>query len=116
MTLYDEGIKGRQEEFLAYRILDCVYTASSQNINRLLAELSVEQKQWPAVQHALGVRAACALNDYHKFFRLYQVCRWIVEAAAFVNRVRLKALIFCSSYHLRSAFPPDRTLQTLASS
>lgn len=77
VTLYDEGVAGNHKEFLAYRILDTVYTANSQTMNRLLAELTDEQKMWPPVKHALRVRQACALNDYNTFFKLYEVncCR-----------------------------------------
>ncbi|TKA71809.1 hypothetical protein B0A55_06925, partial [Friedmanniomyces simplex] len=70
-ALYKLNITGKSEEFTAYRILYTVYTCNRTDMNNLLADLTLADKQKPAVQHALQVRSALASRNYHKFFRLY---------------------------------------------
>jgi hypothetical protein len=39
----------------------------------LLSNLDDSMKSMPAIEHALQVRKACALNNYVKFFKLHKV-------------------------------------------
>ncbi|KAF8677766.1 SAC3/GANP family [Rhizoctonia solani] len=69
--LYEAGIPGHANEFLAYRILYLNYTKNRSEINLLLAQLNPETKSTEFVRHALDVQAALLANNYHKFFDLY---------------------------------------------
>ncbi|KAG8744167.1 hypothetical protein FRC10_010633 [Ceratobasidium sp. 414] len=69
--LYEAGITGHANEFLAYRILYLVHTKNRSEMNLLLAQLTPEMKSADAVRHALEVQAAMIANNYHKFFDLY---------------------------------------------
>ncbi|PIK60481.1 putative leukocyte receptor cluster member 8-like [Apostichopus japonicus] len=71
-SLYAENIPGNVNEFTAYRILYYILTNSSSDITtalRVCLRLS-RTMQW--FQHALALRTAVALSDYHKFFLLYR--------------------------------------------
>ncbi|XP_069153697.1 SAC3 family protein A isoform X14 [Solanum lycopersicum] len=72
-TLYAEGIKGCDMEFVAYNLL-CVLLHSSNNRDLLLAlsRLPAEARQNDAVKHALSVRAAVSTGNYVAYFRLYK--------------------------------------------
>ncbi|EUC59649.1 SAC3/GANP domain protein associated with nuclear localization of protein, putative [Rhizoctonia solani AG-3 Rhs1AP] len=69
--LYEAGIPGNANEFLAYRILYLNHTKNRSEMNLLLAQLTPETKATPFVRHALDVQAALLANNYHKFFDLY---------------------------------------------
>ncbi|CAE6417339.1 unnamed protein product [Rhizoctonia solani] len=69
--LYEAGIPGHANEFLAYRILYLNYTKNRSETNLLLAQLTPETKSTDFVRHALDVQAALLANNYHKFFDLY---------------------------------------------
>ena len=71
-ALYKLRLGGKQEEFTAYRILYIIFTCNRSDMNNVLADLTPADKQMPAVQHALKVRAALASGNYHRFFRLYR--------------------------------------------
>lgn len=99
--LYDEGHQGNAEEFLAYRILYLLHTCNRQEMNSLMASLSAEQHQHPAIKHALMVRSALALSNYVLFFKLYQSCpnmgAFLMDY--YVKRERLAALrVMCRAY------------------
>ena len=73
--LYACGLPGSQEEFTAYRVLYYLYlqascSGGSTGLQKILRELSTGQ-QGPAVSHALRIRKALAMTDYHLFFSLY---------------------------------------------
>lgn len=70
-ALYTQNLGGHPHEFLAYRILYFVYTCNKADMNDLLAELTPADKAHDWIKHALEVRSALALGNYHKFFRLY---------------------------------------------
>ncbi|XP_048186133.1 leukocyte receptor cluster member 8 isoform X2 [Perognathus longimembris pacificus] len=70
-SLYAENLPGNVGEFTAYRILYYMFTKNSGDITTELAYLTKELKADPCVAHALALRAAWALGNYHRFFRLY---------------------------------------------
>jgi len=69
--LYEAGITGHANEFLAYRILYLVHTKNRSEMNLLMAQLTPEMKSTDFVRHAIEVQAALIANNYHKFFDLY---------------------------------------------
>lgn len=78
-------------------------------MNALMSELTKEQHQIPAIQHALSVRSAMALNNYVRLFRLYRqtpaMGSYLMDA--FLPRERQAALsVMCKAYrpNLRLAY------------
>jgi len=70
-SLYGLGLKGHPHEFKAYRILYFIHTANRSGLNDILADLTTAEKEERPIKHALNVRSALALGNYHKFFQLY---------------------------------------------
>lgn len=70
-SLYALGLKGNPIEFKAYRILYFIHTANRSGMNDTLADLTAAEKEEAPIKHALRVRSALALGNYHKFFQLY---------------------------------------------
>lgn len=70
-SLYKQKLGGHPAEFLAYRILYFIYTCNYTDMNHVLSELTVADRQQPAVRHALETRSALALGNQHRFFQLY---------------------------------------------
>lgn len=93
-ALYAQQLGGHPDEFLAYRILYYLYTCNQTDMNDILAELTAADKTQPYVKHALDVRSALALGNYHRFFRLYLAApnmgAYLMDT--FVERERLAAL------------------------
>lgn len=60
----------------------------------MLASLTQQQKEDPAVKHALQVRTAMASSNYYKLFRLYATAPnmggYLMDQ--FVDRERVEAL------------------------
>ncbi|ELK33121.1 Leukocyte receptor cluster member 8 like protein [Myotis davidii] len=93
-SLYAESLPGNVGEFTAYRILYYIFTNNSGDITTELAYLTRELKTDPCVAHALALRAAWALGNYHRFFRLYShapcMSGYLIDK--FVDRERKAAL------------------------
>lgn len=107
-VLYAQNLGGNPVEFKAYRILYFIHTSNRTALNDVLADLTTAEKQEPAIKHALDVRSALALGNYHKFFRLYldtpNMGAYLMDM--FVVRERLAALS-----NLCKAYKPDVTLR-----
>lgn len=93
-ALYAQNLEGRPAEFKAYRILYFVYTCNKTDMNDVLAELTLADKSQKWIKHALDVRSALALGNYHKFFKLYleaeNMGSYLMDM--FIERERLAAL------------------------
>lgn len=73
LRLGDGGSSGgKEDEFLAYRILYLIYTRNRTDMNNMLADLTTADKKGTYVSLALRVRAALASGNYHRFFQLYR--------------------------------------------
>jgi SAC3 family protein LENG8/THP3 len=94
--LYKQNLGGHPVEFKAYRILYLTYTCNQTDMNDVLSDLTPTDKKQPAIKHALEVRSALALGNYHKFFKLYltvpDMGAYLMDK--FVGRERLAALAY----------------------
>ncbi|EGG08121.1 uncharacterized protein MELLADRAFT_47804 [Melampsora larici-populina 98AG31] len=92
--LYKQGIKGHQEEFLAYYILYLIYSRNFSELNAVLATITDEQKKDVCVKHALQVRFAVSTANYRRFFQLFcqapKMGGYLMDC--FVERERIRAL------------------------
>ncbi|KKY21534.1 putative sac3 ganp domain protein [Phaeomoniella chlamydospora] len=100
-ALYRQKLGGHPTEFLAYRILYFIHTCNRSDMNDVLADLTPADKTDGAVKHALDVRSALALGNYHRFFQLYlatpNMGAYLMDM--FVGRERLAALSrICKAY------------------
>ncbi|BCS30395.1 SAC3/GANP domain protein [Aspergillus puulaauensis] len=100
-ALYTQQPGGHPTEFKAYRILYFIHTRNWTAMNDALADLTPADKQSGAVKHALDVRSALALGNYHRFFQLYldtpNMGAYLMDM--FVDRERLSALsAICKAY------------------
>ncbi|KAL5355908.1 SAC3/GANP/Nin1/mts3/eIF-3 p25 family-domain-containing protein [Aspergillus floccosus] len=100
-ALYAQQLGGHPTEFKAYRILYFIHTRNWTAMNDALADLTAADKRDPAVKHALDVRSALALGNYHRFFQLYldtpNMGAYLMDM--FVDRERLSALAaICKAY------------------
>ncbi len=71
LHLYAAGHDGNQCEFAAYRVLYAMYTQSDTAISRALQEMTPEQKESAAVQHACKVQLAESIGNYAGYIQLY---------------------------------------------
>ncbi|KAG7382473.1 hypothetical protein PHYPSEUDO_004806 [Phytophthora pseudosyringae] len=109
--LYERLIPGEAIEFLAYRILYCVYVslqakkgdsnAGQLGMYHVLGMVTPKLRADPAIAHALAVRQAVAMNDYHRFFKLYvgapNMAGYLMDVM--VPAIRLNALrAMCKAY------------------
>ena len=92
--LYQLGLKGNPIEFKAYRILYFIHTANRTGLIEAIADLTPAEKKEPPIKHALDVRSALVLGNYHRFFQLYldtpNMGAYLMDM--FVVRERLAAL------------------------
>jgi len=100
-ALYAQNLGGNPVEFKAYRILYFIHTSNRTALNDVLADLTTAEKEEKAIKHALDVRSALALGNYHRFFRLYldtpNMGAYLMDM--FVVRERLAALSnICKAY------------------
>ncbi|KAH0836983.1 hypothetical protein AYO21_01714 [Fonsecaea monophora] len=100
-ALYKQNLGGHPVEFKAYRILYFIHTCNQTDMNDVLSDLTPADKKEPAIKHALEVRSALALGNYHKFFKLYltvpDMGAYLMDM--FVERERLAALAcLCKAY------------------
>ncbi|KAL3475286.1 SAC3/GANP/Nin1/mts3/eIF-3 p25 family-domain-containing protein [Aspergillus californicus] len=100
-ALYTKQLGGHPTEFKAYRILYFIHTRNWTAMNDALADLTQTDKRSLAVKHALDVRSALALGNYHRFFQLYldtpNMGAYLMDM--FVDRERLSALsAICKAY------------------
>ncbi|KAI1462118.1 SAC3/GANP/Nin1/mts3/eIF-3 p25 family-domain-containing protein [Annulohypoxylon moriforme] len=107
-ALYKAGLKGNSTEFKAYRILYFIHTANRTALNDAIADLTTAEKEERPIKHALDVRSALALGNYHKFFQLYldvpNMGAYLMDM--FIKRERLAALA-----NMCKAFKPDLKLR-----
>jgi hypothetical protein len=107
--LYRLGLKGRPNEFKASRILYYIHTANRTELNNALADLTAAEKKDQAIKHALDVRSALALGNYHRFFQLYNetpnMGAYLMDM--FVGRERLAALCNICKAYVSSTRPLD---------
>lgn len=93
--LYQEGLPGNKDEFTAYRILYYIFTANTLDLTTAMASLTKQDREDECIKHSLEVRSAWALNNYHKFFKLYlcapKMAGYLMDK--FVTRVRKSYLV-----------------------
>lgn len=71
-TLYEIVPSNDQYEFLGYLILYLIYTENTTEIQLTLSKLPKDSLNHPVVDHALKVRRAWSLANYHRLFSLYK--------------------------------------------
>lgn len=89
------------EEFIAYKLLYYVvlscndqYDGGSSDMFKIMLSLSDEQRQHPAIEHALKVRECIALGNYLHFFRLHDLSPHLGDklTSRIVPTMRLRGL------------------------
>jgi len=99
--LYAEGMKGSEDEFTAYRILYYIFTKNTMDMTSALANLSAKQHHNETIKNALQIRSAWSLNNYKKFYKVYnsapQMSSYLVDW--FIERERKNHFkILCKVY------------------
>ncbi|KTW26182.1 hypothetical protein T552_03073 [Pneumocystis carinii B80] len=109
-SLYNYNLPGHPEEFLAYRIFYLLHTRNKSDIHEILLKLTEEEKRNKAIKHALDVRSALVMSNYHSLFKLYldapNMGGYLMDC--FVERERVIAL--CKMF---KAYRPSLSLKFL---
>ncbi|KAJ3279535.1 hypothetical protein HK104_001385 [Borealophlyctis nickersoniae] len=111
LQLYKIPLSGNVDEFLGYTILYLILTLNRSDTHldpslapelvKLLGTLTDTDKSGRCVSHALHVRTAVTIGNYHRLFHLYntapKMCAYLMDH--FAERERLKAMrVICKAY------------------
>lgn len=86
-SLYELLPGENRYEFLGYLILYLIFTENTTELQFTLSSLSPDSLKNPVIDHALKVRRAWSLGNYHRLFSLYKgspamsakVMNWFIE-------------------------------------
>lgn len=86
-SLYELMPGENRYEFLGYLILYLIFTENTTELQFTLSRLSPDSLKNPVIDHALKVRRAWSLGNYHRLFSLYKgspamsakVMNWFIE-------------------------------------
>lgn len=114
-SLYELVASENQCEFLGYLILYLIFTENTTELQLTLSQLTGEATREPVIKHALQVRRAWSLNNYHRLFSLYRAAPAMSGKIMdwFIERERKQAIkIIMKSY--RPNVPLSFVFQELA--
>lgn len=100
-SLYEYVPSDNQYEFLGYLILYLIFTENTTELQLTLSKLPCDSLKHPVIDHALKVRRAWSLNNYHRLFSLYKKCPAMSAKIMdwFIERERRQAVkIIMKSY------------------
>jgi len=86
-SLYEFVPSDDQYEFLGYLILYLIFTENTTELQLTLSKLPPDSLKHPVIDHALKVRRAWSLSNYHRLFSLYRqspamsakIMDWFIE-------------------------------------
>lgn len=86
-SLYEVVSSDNQFEFLGYLILYLIFTENTTELQLTLSKLPCDSLKHPVIDHALKVRRAWSLSNYHRLFSLYKqspamsakIMDWFIE-------------------------------------
>lgn len=90
----ESSTRNNSAEFVGYRLIYNMLTKSFKDLNQVIKEIKSKYSDNKYLQHLLELNNAWYLNNYVKFFRLYEVCnemsKYLIEL--FIERERKLAL------------------------